>query len=78
MSGLGEANERLLAEIRDGLYAGNRAFVFVKKIEAQFIGEKSTHTITKWRFFAHWENGGNTPTKNMRNRVNYALFEHPI
>ena len=52
--------------------------MFVKKIEAQFIGEKSTHTITKWRFFAHWENGGNTPTKNMRNRVNYALFEHPI
>jgi hypothetical protein len=78
VSGRAETNEGLLGEIRDGLYAGNRAFVFVKKIEAQFIGEKSTHTITKWRFFAHWENGGNTPTKNMRNRVNYMLSENPI
>jgi hypothetical protein len=52
--------------------------VFVKKIEAQFIGQKSTHTITKWRFFAHWENGGNTPTKNLRNRTSYALSENPI
>ena len=60
------------------MYSSNRAFVFVKKIEAQFIGEKATHTITKWRFFAHWENGGNTPTKNMRNRINYALTENPI
>jgi hypothetical protein len=78
VSGRDETNEGLLAEIRDGLYAGNRAFVFVKKTEAQFIGEKSTHTITKWKFFAHWENGGNTPTKNMRNCVNYALSENPI
>jgi hypothetical protein len=45
----------------------------VKNIEARFIGQKSTHTITHWRFFARWENGGNTPTKNMRNRINYAL-----
>jgi len=78
VSGQEETTGRLLEEVRDGLYAGNRAFVFVKKIEAQFIGEKSTHTITNWRFFAHWENGGNTPTKNMRNRVNYSLSENPI
>jgi hypothetical protein len=68
----------LLREIRDALFGSNRAFVFVKNIDAQFIGQKSTHTITKWRFVAHWENGGNTPTKNMRNRFNYTLFKEPV
>ena len=47
--------------------------VFGQSRKARFIGQKSTHTITHWRFFARWENGGNTPTKNMRNRINYAL-----
>lgn len=65
----------MLAEIRDALYRSNRAFVFVKNIEAHFICQKSTHAITHWRFYARWENGGNSPTKNMRNRINYALSE---
>jgi hypothetical protein len=68
----------MLGEIRDAVYGSNRAFVFVKNIEAQFIGQKSTHTITHWKFYARWENGGNTPTKNMRSRINYALSEQPF
>jgi hypothetical protein len=73
-----EPTKGLLEEVRDALYRGNRAFVFVKNIEARFLGQKSTHTITHWRFFARWENGGNTPTKNMRNRINYTLREDVI
>ena len=46
------------------MIASNRAFVFLKNIEHQSIGEKTTHTITGWNFIAQWENGGNTPAKN--------------
>ena len=73
-----EPTKGLLEEVRDALYRGNRAFVFVRNIEARFLGQKSTHTITHWRFFARWENGGNTPTKNMRSRINYTLREDVI
>ncbi len=68
----------LLREIRDAIFISNRAYVFLRKIEFQFIGEKSTRAITKWRFIPHWENGGNTPTKDMMNRINYAVFVRPI
>jgi hypothetical protein len=73
-----EPTKGLLKEIRDVTHRGNRAYVFVRNIETRFLGQKSTHTITHWRFFARWENGGNTPTKNMRNRINYALREDVI
>jgi hypothetical protein len=64
----------LLMAIRDGTFISNRAFVFLKKIEWQFRGQKSTHTIVSWKFTPQWENGGNTPTKYMTNRINYAAF----
>jgi hypothetical protein len=71
-----ETTKGLLEEVRDALYQGNRALVFARNIEAH--RQKSADAITHWRFFARWENGGNTPTKNMRNRINYALHENPI
>jgi hypothetical protein len=76
LSGQNETSKRLLEEVRDALYGGNRAFVFVRNIEAH--KQKSADAITHWRFFARLENGGNTPTKNMRNRMNYALREDVI
>jgi hypothetical protein len=74
----GEKTTALLGEIRDALYQSNRAFIFVKKIDAQFVGQKSTHTIIKWRFVAQWENGGKTPTKDAASYINYGLFEGSI
>jgi hypothetical protein len=68
----------LLTAIRDATFMSNRAFVFLKKIEWQFRGQKSTHTIVSWKFTPQWENGGNTPTKYMTNRINYAAFEQAL
>jgi hypothetical protein len=68
----------LLSDIRNALFTSNRAFVFVRNIDKQFMVDQSTQTITKWRFIACWENGGNTPTKNMTNRINYLVSETPI
>jgi hypothetical protein len=73
-----EIQPNLLRDIREAMFTSNRAFLFLKKIEWQFIGDKSTHTITRWKFVPHWTNNGNTPTKYMTNRVNYAAFENPI
>jgi hypothetical protein len=76
LSGQDETIKGLLEEVRDALYGGNRAFVFVRNIEAH--KQKSADAIAHWIFFARWENGGNTPKKNMRNRTNYSLRENPI
>jgi len=73
-----EIKSRLLRDIRDVMFIANRAFVFLQKIEWQFIGDKATHTITKWKFVPIWQNNGNTPTKHMANQVNFAAFEKPI
>jgi hypothetical protein len=73
-----EAKLSLLGHIRDAMFLANRAFVFLQKIEWKFVGNKATHTITKWRFIPAWQNNGNTPTRFMTNRVNFAAFEHPI
>jgi hypothetical protein len=73
-----EVKSSLLRDIRDATFLANRAFVFLQKIEWQFIGDKSTHTITKWRFIPIWQNNGNTPTKYMVNRVNFAACEKAI
>jgi hypothetical protein len=73
-----DSTEALLKAIRDAMFISNRAFVFLKKLEWQFIGQKSTHTIVRWMFIPQWENGGNTPTKYMTHRINYAAFERTI
>ena len=73
-----EIQPNLLRDIRDAMLMSNRAFVFLKKVEWQFIGDKSTHTITAWKFIPHWQNNGITPTKYMKNRVNFAALENPI
>lgn len=73
-----EVKLSLLRDIRDATFLANRASVFLQKIEWQFIRDKSTHTITKWRFIPIWQNNGNTPTKYMVYRVNLAAFEKTI
>jgi hypothetical protein len=68
----------LLTEIREATFISNRAFVFLKKLEWQFRGQKSTHTIVGWKFTPQWENGGNTPTKYMTSRINYVAFPEAL
>jgi hypothetical protein len=73
-----DSTHALLTATRDATFISNRAFIFLKKIEWRFRGQKSTHTIVSWRFSPQWENGGNTPTKYMTNRINYAAFEQAL
>jgi hypothetical protein len=67
-----------LKDIRDAMFISNRAFVFLKKIEWRFLGQKSTHTIVSWTFTPQWENGGNTPTKYTANRINYVAVDRAV
>jgi Protein of unknown function (DUF2934) len=73
-----EVKLSLLGSIRDAMFLANRAFVFLQKIEWEFIIDRATQTISKWRFIPIWQNNGNTPTKYTVNRVNFAAFENPI
>lgn len=73
-----ELAQSLLGDIRDAIFTSNRAFVFLKKIEYQFIGDNLSRTIVKWKFVPHWENGGITPTKDMANHISFAVFDRPI
>ena len=73
-----DSTQVILRDIRDGIFTSNRAYVFLERIKPEFIGEKSTLIITKWRFVPYWKNGGNTPTNYMTNRINFAAFERPI
>jgi hypothetical protein len=68
----------LLKVIRDAMFISNRAFVFLRKIDWQFIGQKSTHTIVSWTFTPQWENSGNTPTKYMTSRINYIALDRAV
>src|SRR5262249_23708239 len=61
----------LLKQIRDATFTSNRAFVVMHTIDQQFIGEKATRTINRWKFTFRWGNVGNTPTTHMTTWINY-------
>jgi hypothetical protein len=66
------------AEIaRNALTAGQRAFISVS-IDAIPVVDIKTDKIAKWTFIPVWKNTGETPTRNMKNHINIAIFEGPL
>jgi hypothetical protein len=56
---------------RDSFQTVQRAFVFVRVIEAQRIGDEANFMIT-------WENSGTTPTKDLHVHVSYMPLTTPL
>jgi hypothetical protein len=72
-----------LAELtRDTLIFGNQATVFYKQIIALYVLDLSKlpaqRVATGWSFGPTWENSGNTPTKNLRTKINHELRDSKL
>src|SRR5205823_12515721 len=59
--------KRTLSEATATNKATQRAFVFLQSFETTIIGDKL-------RIHPKWENSGTTPTRRMRNHVNWKAF----
>jgi hypothetical protein len=70
---LWKATGELVQESRSSLQSTQRAFVFIKILEVLNLPDTKKLII-----IPQWENSGDTPTKNMLNHVNWALFEKDL
>jgi hypothetical protein len=43
---------------------GQRAYVYPERVHWEYEGRLATMSIVAWKFFVHWRNWGNTPTKH--------------
>jgi hypothetical protein len=61
----------------DALIAAERAYVFVKAIDAIEMRDAKGNVVG-WQSVVVWRNSGTTPTKDMTTFINWCPFDKPI
>jgi hypothetical protein len=69
-----EANE----DTRNALIAIQRAFVFVETTKWQPFKEPAGNDVVAWNVYPHWENSGNTPTRDLEVQVYCPVSDTPV
>jgi hypothetical protein len=65
--------------MRQALVSQNRAFVFIKHFAAiPGVHADNAKQILFWRVVPTYENSGNTPTRQMRNYVDWTYFQNGV
>jgi hypothetical protein len=57
------------ATTHESLGAVRRAFVFLKRVDLMSYTNSTTKKVETWLLEPHWENSGDTPTKNLHLRI---------